>query len=69
MVYEHYLRCFTLHDPSLGPKISKLFEIVTIVTHGDILRLVALVLGVRRLLAMVKDIGGLHPIVIGEVFF
>jgi hypothetical protein len=30
--------------------------------------LVALLLGVNRLLAMVKDASGLCPIVIGEVF-
>ncbi len=30
--------------------------------------LVALLLGVIRLLAMVKDINGLHPIVVGKVF-
>jgi len=28
----------------------------------------ASVLGVNRLLAMAKDIGGFHPIVVGEVF-
>jgi hypothetical protein len=34
----------------------------------DILRSVALMLGVSKLLAMANDIGGLHPIVISEVF-
>jgi len=29
----------------------------------------ALVLGASRLLAMAKDIGGLRPIIISEVFF
>jgi hypothetical protein len=33
------------------------------------LRLVALMLGANKLLAMAKDTGGLCPIVIGEVFF
>ncbi len=28
-----------------------------------------LMLGAKRLLAMAKDIGGLHPIAIGKVFF
>jgi hypothetical protein len=38
-----------------GPifKVSELFQVV-VVAHGDIPRLVALVLGVSRLLAMVK---------------
>jgi hypothetical protein len=31
--------------------------------------LMALMLGACKLLAMAKDIGGLHPIAIGEVFF
>ncbi len=38
------------------------------VAHGDIPRLVALVLGASKLLAMAKDIGGLRLIAIGEVF-
>jgi hypothetical protein len=40
-----------------------------VVARGYIPRLVALVLGASRLLAMAKDIGGLRPIIIGEVFF
>jgi hypothetical protein len=54
-----------------GP-IFRVFGIIlgaVIIVHGDIFRLVALVLGANRLLAMAKDISGLHPIVIGEVFF
>jgi hypothetical protein len=42
--------------------------IVTIV-HGDILRLVALMLGVNMLLVMVKDTGGLCLIAVNEIFF
>jgi hypothetical protein len=30
---------------------------------------VALMIGVNKLLAMAKDIGGLHPIAIGKMFF
>ncbi len=67
MVYEHLLRCFILEDPSLG--FSKLFQIVTTIVHGDIFRLVALVLGAIKLLAMAKDFGGFRPIVVGEMFF
>jgi hypothetical protein len=65
MVYEHLSRCFILHDPS--PRFSKLLT-TSIVACGDILRLVALVLGVNRLLAMAKDTGGLRPIAISKVF-
>jgi hypothetical protein len=65
MVYEHLSGCFILEDPSLG--FSELFQVVTIV-RGDILRLVALVLGANKLLAMAKDIGGLHLNAVGEVF-
>jgi hypothetical protein len=65
MVYEHISGCFIPKDPSLG--FSELFQDV-VVAHGDIVRLVALVLRASRLLAMAKDIGGLCFIVIGEVF-
>jgi len=55
-----------LEDPSLG--FLELFQVVVII-HGDIFRLVALVLGVSKLLAMAKDTGGFCPITVGEVFF
>jgi hypothetical protein len=48
MVYEHLLEYFILDGPSSG--FLKLFEIVVVVARGDILRLVALVLGVSKLL-------------------
>jgi hypothetical protein len=67
MIYEHFLRCFILEDPSLG--FSKLFQVATIVAHGVIFKSMALVLGVKRLLAMAKDTGGLRPIAICKVFF
>ncbi len=67
MVYEYILRCFIPKDPSL--RFLELFKVVVAITRGDILRSVALVLGVNRLLAMVKDISGLCPIIVGEVFF
>jgi hypothetical protein len=49
-------------------KILKLFQVVIIV-HGDILRLMALMLGANRLLAMAKDSGGLRFNVMGKMFF
>jgi hypothetical protein len=54
-----------------GPilKVLELFKVVAIVAHGDILKLVALMLTVSKLLAMAKDTGGLYPITIGEPFF
>jgi hypothetical protein len=67
MVYEHLSRCFIPEDPY--SRFLKLFQIVAVIAAGHILRLVALVLGVNKLLAMEKDIGGLCPIAIGEVFF
>jgi hypothetical protein len=66
MVYEHLLGCFIPEDPSLG--FWELFQAIVVVAYGDIFRSVALVLRVNRLLAMAKDIGGLRPIIIGEVF-
>ncbi len=67
MVYEHLLRCFILKDPSF--EFLQLFQVVVAVAHGDILRLVALMLGVSRLLVMAKDTSGLCPIVVSEIFF
>lgn len=43
MVYEHFLGCFIVKDPSL--RFSKLFQVVVIVVCGDIPRLVGLMLG------------------------
>jgi hypothetical protein len=63
MVYEHLLICFILEDPSSG-----LFHVITTIARGDIPRSVALVLWVIKLLVMAKDIGGLHPIVVGKMF-
>jgi hypothetical protein len=67
MVYEHLLGCFIPEDPSSG--FSKLFQAATIVVYGDIFKLMALVLGVSKLLVMAKDTNGLCHIVVGEVFF
>jgi hypothetical protein len=68
MVYEHLSQCFILKDPSLG--FSELFQIGggVVVASGDILRLVALVMGASILLVMAKDISGLHLIAMGEMF-
>jgi hypothetical protein len=52
MVYEHLSKCFILKDLSL--RFLKLFQVVAAIVHGDILRLVALVLGASKLLAMAK---------------
>jgi len=65
MIYEHFSRCFIPKDPSSGS--SELFQVV-VITHGDIARSMALVLGVSKLLAMVKDMGSLRLIAIGEAF-
>jgi hypothetical protein len=66
MVYEHLSGCLILEDPSL--RFLKLFQIVD-VAHGDILKLVALVLGACRLLSMAKDTRSPCPIVLSKVCF
>jgi hypothetical protein len=53
MVYEHLSKCLISKDPSL--RFSELFQVTFIIARGDIFRLMALVLGVNKLLAMVKD--------------
>jgi len=67
MVYEHLSGCFILENSF--SRFSELFQVVVIVACGDILKSMALVLGVNRLLAMAKDIGGFCFIAIGEAFF
>jgi hypothetical protein len=66
MVYEHLLKCFIPEDPS--SQFSEFFQATTTVARGDILRSMALMLKVNRLLAMAKDINGLLFIIVGEVF-
>jgi hypothetical protein len=66
MIYEHFSRWVILEDPS--SRFLKLFQAVVVVACGDILRLMALMLGANRLLVMTKDISGLRIMVIGEVF-
>jgi hypothetical protein len=66
MVHEHLSGCFISKDPSLG--FSELFQIVVVV-HGDIMKLVTLMLGASRLLAMAKDTSGLRPNVLSKIFF
>jgi hypothetical protein len=67
MVYEHFSKCFILEDPSL--RFSELFKADVIVARGDIPRSMTLVLGVRKLLAMINDIGGICLIIVSEMFF
>jgi hypothetical protein len=66
MVYEHFLGCFIPKDPSSG--FSKLFQVAIIIVCGDIPKLMALVMGANKLLAMVKDIGNLHLIIVSKMF-
>jgi hypothetical protein len=58
-----------LHTKGPSSGILKLFQAIDVIVHEDIPKLVALVLGVNRLLAMAKDIGGLCPIATRKVFF
>jgi hypothetical protein len=66
VVYEHLERCFIPEDPST--RFLKLFQAIIVVTHGDIPRSMALVLGASRLLAMIKDAGGLRLIIVDDVY-
>ncbi len=66
MVCEHLLGCFILEDPSF--EFLELFQVVVVVAHVHILKLMTLMLGVNKLLAMAKDIGGLPHITEVEVF-
>ncbi len=61
-----FLGCFIPKDPSL--RFLDLFQVATHVAHGDIPKLVALMLGISRLLAMAKNTNSLHSIVVGKVF-
>jgi hypothetical protein len=67
MVYKHLLGCFISKGPSLG--FLELFQAVIIVTHGDIHRSMALVLGANKLLATAKDIRSYRLIIVGKTFF
>jgi hypothetical protein len=62
MVYEHLLWCFIPKDPS--SKFLELFQVGVVIAHRDIPRLVALMLGVSKLLAMANDTSGLCLIAI-----
>jgi hypothetical protein len=44
-------------------------QAIAIIAHGDIFRLVTIMLGVKKLLAMAKDTNGFHSIVVSKVFF
>jgi hypothetical protein len=66
MIYEHISGCFMLKDPSL--RFLELFQAIDVVAYGDILRSVALVLRVSKLLVMAKDTDGLRFMAIGKVF-
>jgi hypothetical protein len=58
-----------LHTRGPSSGILKLFQAIDVIARGDIPKLVALVLGANKLLAMAKDISGIRLIVIGEGFF
>jgi len=58
-----------LHTRGSIFKFLKLFQVATVVAHNDIFRLASLVLETNRLLAMAKDIAGLHTIAVSKVFF
>jgi len=51
----HFLGCFILKDPS--SRFLELFQVVVVIACVDILKLVMLVVGASRMLALVKGIG------------
>jgi hypothetical protein len=66
MVYEHLLGCFIPKDPSSG--FLELFQVAIVVVHGDMLKVMALMLGANILLVVVKDFGGIRLIIVNEMF-
>jgi hypothetical protein len=66
MVYEHLLGCFIPKDPSSG--FLELFQVAVVVVHGDMLKVMALMLGANILLVVVKDFGGIRLIIVNEMF-
>jgi len=58
MVDKHLSKCFIPKNPSL--RLLELFQTTAIIAHGDFPKLVALMLGACKLLAMAKDNGGFH---------
>jgi hypothetical protein len=45
-----------------------MFKVIVVVVYGDILKSIALMLRVNKLLIMAKDTGAFRPIAMGEVF-
>ncbi len=43
-------------------------QVVVAIARGDILKLVALMLGANKLLAIAKDTKGFRPIIVSKVF-
>ncbi len=64
MSISQYVSYQRTHPPGF-----RIYSKLLLFAHGDIPRLVALVLGARRSLVMAKDIKGFYPIPIGETFF
>jgi hypothetical protein len=67
MVYEHMSKCFIPEDSS--SRFLELSKVAIAIAHGDISRLVALVLRASRLLAITKKLKSLCPTVVGKMFF
>jgi len=61
-----FLRMFHTRKPIL--RVFKIIPSCCFCYLWDIFSSVALMLGASKLLAMANDIGGFHPIVVGEVF-
>jgi hypothetical protein len=66
MVFEHLWDYFHLEDLMNG--LPQLFQLCFHIAQGHIPPQIARILGVARLLAMTKPLGGVRPIVMGEKY-
>ncbi len=67
MLFEHLKNLFDLEDSTSG--FPQLFQVCSHVVIGHILRPIAQVFGVARLLALAKPFGSIQLIIVGEILY
>jgi hypothetical protein len=67
MVFEHFQNYFHFEDFANG--FLQLFQFCSHITQGHISCQIAHILGVAYLLAIIKRLGGAHPIVVKEILY
>jgi hypothetical protein len=67
MVFEHLRDCFHLEDST--SEFPQLFQLCFHIAQGHIPPQIAWVLGLARLLAMTKPLGGINLIAMGETLY